>query len=242
MRRLIKLALLLGFAFYIGWPAYSGYQIHKALEDEDPLALWSKIDFEGVRASLRPAVEKQVEQQIADAAKAAGPAGTKLAAKLKGETSTKLVDATLEAIVTPENILRIYSSKDTIKDILAKIAMENAQAGGGVGIDAGTLGKITSAGKALGLDTGKLGGLFGGGVAGGGPAPEATAPAAPSEEPAAEEKPKYGLGNIKGFGLNGPLGLTLGLAKDPAATEPDITAEMSFTGTDWKLSGLRPRI
>jgi hypothetical protein len=50
-----------------------------------------------------------------------------------------------------------------------------------------------------------------------------------------------GLANIKRFRLDGPLAFALGFARDAAATEPDVTAKIGFTGGDWKLIGLEPK-
>jgi hypothetical protein len=36
----------------------------------------------------------------------------------------------------------------------------------------------------------------------------------------------------------GPLSLAVCVAKDPAANELDVTANMGFTGFDWKVTGL----
>ena len=53
---------------------------------------------------------------------------------------------------------------------------------------------------------------------------------------------KLGLANIKGFRLTGPFALAIDIAHDPAAREPDITAELAFIGGDWKVVGLVPRL
>ena len=54
------------------------------------------------------------------------------------------------------------------------------------------------------------------------------------------KEPGFGLRNIKSFGFAGPLGLQMGVSRDPDATEPDVTAEMHFTGMDWRVTKLRP--
>jgi hypothetical protein len=53
--------------------------------------------------------------------------------------------------------------------------------------------------------------------------------------------PSYGLHNVKHFAMVGPLRFAIGVAKDAAALEPDVTVEMSFTGMDWKVTAVRPR-
>jgi hypothetical protein len=54
--------------------------------------------------------------------------------------------------------------------------------------------------------------------------------------------PSYGLRNIKNFGMVGLFRFAIGVAKDAAASEPDVTVEMSFTGMDWKVTAVRPRL
>jgi hypothetical protein len=52
--------------------------------------------------------------------------------------------------------------------------------------------------------------------------------------------PSYGLRNVKHFGMVGPFRFAIGVAKDAAASEPDVTVE--FTGLDWKVTAVRPRL
>ena len=63
------------------------------------------------------------------------------------------------------------------------------------------------------------------------------------EPTAAEQAPRrrLTLANIKSYRITGPLSLTIGVARDAAANEPDIIAELAFTGWDWKVIGLVPQ-
>jgi hypothetical protein len=54
--------------------------------------------------------------------------------------------------------------------------------------------------------------------------------------------PSYGLRNVKSFGVLGPLRFEIGVAKDTAANEADLATELSFTGTDWKVTAVKPRL
>ncbi len=259
MLRLVTLAVLAALGFWVAWPAYSGFQINSALKAGDSAALGRKIDFDSLRASLRPAVSAEAGKRLDEAMARQGAGGAALAADIKSQLLPKVVDGALVNLVTAENILRVYREGGAAKDAIARIVAEQmGKSGGGIGSllgglsggaggDAGKLGDLAKglggAGSAGGLD--KLGGLFGGKKSPvrdvtnepapptpGTPAPAATAPHAP---------PSYGLGNIKGFGFDGPLRMRAGVAKDPAAAVADVTAELSFTGTDWKLTGLVPR-
>lgn len=75
------------------------------------------------------------------------------------------------------------------------------------------------------------------------PAPSPTSPsgtAATAPAPTGE-KPKFGLANIKKFALTGLASFVVGVSRDPAAVEPEVTAELAFRGGDWKLVGLTPK-
>ena len=77
-----------------------------------------------------------------------------------------------------------------------------------------------------------------------GAAEPATEPPKSGETKPGETKPrgKLGLANIKSYRITGPLRLSVAVARDAAATEPDMTAELEFSGFDWKVVGLVPRI
>ena len=62
------------------------------------------------------------------------------------------------------------------------------------------------------------------------------------QDPGVHIQRSYGLANLKRFAFAGPLGFDVGVAKDPTASEPDLTAGMNFTGLDWKLTRIVPRI
>ena len=83
MKRLLALLVLAVALFYIAWPAYSGYTIKTALDAKDADALRKCVDFESVRASMRPAISVKVETLLDAAADKAGPAAAKIYAALK---------------------------------------------------------------------------------------------------------------------------------------------------------------
>jgi hypothetical protein len=245
MKSLGSLAFLGLMAFYIAWPAYSGYEIKAALDARNAERLSAKVDFPSLRASLRPAVAVKVEKMLVETLRQAGPSRGPLTDELRAQLMPPIIDGVLAVLVTPETLIRIHAEGATMKDAIDMIVAERA--GEGVGIagllskDAGagasesTLSKIGKAVEKIGLDPNKaLGGLFSKKEA---PQPQATPPTTDHRA-----GPAYGLENIKRFGLNGPLGVAVGLAQDPRAREPDLTAEMSFVGGDWKLTGLVPKI
>lgn len=244
MKKFIALILLALVGFYVAWPAWSGYRIYSALQSQDASLLASKIDFDAVRASLKPSVAGEIERE---ADKAGGGLPEPLKARLKQEVLPKVVDQTMATLVTPENLLRIYREGGDATGTIRKIVQEKmAGAGGGIpglgnlglgnpsggGTGRPGLGDVVTGLGGLGGLSGRLGGRGDERKATPEPQPVATAPQGGAASPS------FGLGNIKGFGLSGPLSWKLGVARDPAAAKPDATIGMSFSGFDWKLTQL----
>jgi Protein of unknown function (DUF2939) len=256
MKRLIFLVLLLGLGFYVGWPAWSGYKIKSALDNGDETTLANKIDFASVKESLRPAAYAYAERYLDQTLKSAGPASTVLDSNTRKAILPKVVDQSLDRLVTPATLIRVAKQGGSVKSRLATLIKDNMGSVGGIpGLgnlsDLTKLGKGGGEGGATGLGgligaatKGKvkidgLGGLFGGDDT---PAKEQAAPKKSKADAKEGDGPAFGVDNIKSLGFAGPLGLQVGVAQDPAAKEPDLTAEMGFTGMDWKLVALRPRI
>jgi Protein of unknown function (DUF2939) len=248
MKKLIALVVLAILGFYVAWPAWSGYRMAQALGDGDEALLAAKIDFPSVRESLRPVVTAEVEKGIQK------QAGQGLGALLSGDFKTKLVpqlvDVVLQKVVTPANVIRIAKEGGDVAGSVEKILMEEMNkaggipglpklpGGGGSSVPAlpgglGGLGALGAAGSQLGIP----------GLPGGGGQPKATPPpAAAAPMAASDKKASFGLSNIKNFGLDGPLGYRVSVAKDPAGAKADVTAGMRFTGFDWKLTSLVPNL
>lgn len=265
MKRIAMVVVLALLGFYIAWPTFSAFRLNQGLKARDAALVAGKIDFDSLRQSLRPAVERETEKTVDDALAKAGNLAAGLGGQLKSQFMGKIVDHALATLVTPEILIRIHSEGGNFKESLSRIVREQAGKLGGIpgpagigglgevlggALGGGSAGKVTGGLGGVGAALDKLGGDKGlGGLFGkkedAAPAanpvrtvPE-TAAAAPAAKPAAA--PSYGLANIKHFGFEGPLSFALGLAKDPAASEPDVTARMAFSGGDWKLVGLVPR-
>lgn len=255
MKKLIALILLGLLGFYVAWPAWSGYKLATALRDGDVATLASKVDFPSVRQSLRPVVAAEVEKNLAR------QGGGLLTGDLKQQLMPKMVDAVLETVVTPVNVIRIAKEGGNVGGIVEKIMMEEmGKAGGGLNIPGLKLPGTSAGGGGLPGLPGGLGTIAGAGAAStqlglpglpglpgmGASQPKTSAPAAtpaPAPAPAASTAPpSYGLANIKTFGFDGPLGYRVAVAKDPAAAKPDITAGMRFSGFDWKLTSVVPNL
>ena len=206
--------ILLLLAFYVVWPSWSAYQIYSAVKTKDAETLARKIDFPAVRVSLRnAAVQKMAE--LYDRPQSQLPNSPVLVARIKQEAASRIVDASLDRLVTADNLIRITSEGGQLKESVERILRDH----------------ITGAGdSARSADPGTSG------VGKGGPVIRTIAPE--EERPA----PRYGLRNIKSFGMLSPLRFEIGVAKYATANEPDLTAELSFTGTDWKLTAVKPRL
>lgn len=250
MKRLIFLLAVAVLGFYVAWPAWSVYRIATAVTDQDETALAGKIDFAALQESLRPVAMTEIGKRIDKETASLGPLGQAVAANLKSQMSGKIVDQVLAAVVTPRAIIRIANEGG---DLAASVEKAMSEA---TGQTKGPSGAPTDAPNRAG----GLGGIFGqavegaeiAGVAGKAfgnmtesnaakSAPPATETVAKSE---ASRGPKrtFGLGNIKGFGMAGPLSFNVAVARDASQSKPDATVGMSFTGGDWKLTRVVPNL
>jgi hypothetical protein len=236
MRSIIGFMVLALLGFYVAWPAYTGYRIKTALDTDNSALLASKIDFDSVRLSLKPTVSAEVEKAMTAAIEQGGGDNQQLLLQIKTQLAPKIIDTALAAMVTPETILRVHREGGDFKTTLAKIISEkvgDGGAGAGGGID--ILGKIA---KSAGIDpNAALGSLLGKK-----PPAHAQSPVAPSTASTTVKRPAFSMANIKSFSFNGPLGFSVGVAKDPSTALSDVTADLAFTGGDWKVVGVRPRV
>lgn len=277
MKRLILLIVVLVLGFYVGWPAFSGYQIRNALKAEDAGALASKIDFASVRQSMRGPILVKIKERVGTVMKQLGPAAGVLGGGLQDDKIATLIDASLEDVVNANRVTAIYAKggdftgamRDSILKQVDKMGgfaallkggskaagpnAGNRAAGGG-----GSIGGIKLPGG-LGGGLGGLGAALGGKKAGGlvgqlagkaglnaGKLKDIKDMLFPKKTKMAAKKSSkpssFGLSNIKKLGFAGPLGLQLGVARDSAATAPDVTAQMEFSGFDWKITKLIPNL
>jgi hypothetical protein len=210
---LAAIIILLLLAFYVFWPSWSVYQIYSAVKTRDAETLARKIDFPAVRASLRNATVEKFSE-LYDRPQSQLPSSPALVARIKHEAASRIADASLERLVTADNLVRIASEGGQLKDSVERLLHDQTI---GVGDIAG------------GTDSG------GSGVGKRGPVIRTIAPE--QDRPA----PSYGFGNVKSFGILNPLRFEIGVAKYATAPQADVTAELSFTGTDWKLTAVKPR-
>lgn len=249
MKRLILLLIVAGLGFYVAWPAWSAYRIATAVTNQDEPALAAKIDFPSLQESLRPVATTEIGKRIDKETATLGPLGQALAANLKAQMGAKIIDQVLATVVTPRSIIRIANEGG---DIATSVEKALSEAAGQVKGASGATGAPST--DAPGR-TGGLAGIFGQAVGGGdvagmagkalGGLPKPTAPVAETSAtpaPTTGQKRSFGLGNIKGFSMAGPLSFNLAIARDASQPKVDATLGMSFTGFDWKLTRLVPNL
>jgi hypothetical protein len=258
MKRVLALIVVGLLGFYVGWPAYSGYRLHQALEARDEATVARKIDFASVRRHLQPAVEAEISAGIDASARDMGAAGA-LVPALKQQMMPQLVAATLDTLLRPSSIVRLYAERQNLTAAAERLVMEEVGKSGGLFAALGKAGTpatvspppSTTGSLRLPGGLGDLGNL-------GGRVREVVGQAAPGLDPAAILKQametrraaapsapaksggSFGLANIKHVGFNGPLALVLGVAKDAAAAKPDVVGEMAFSGSDWRITRIVP--
>ena len=241
MKKLIAVLVVAVLGFYVAWPAWSAYRIAGALSAQDEAALDSKVDFVQVRESLRAVVATEIGKQVDTQAGGMGSLGQVLGGDLKKQMLGKIVDQVLAVVVTPRTIIRIANERG---DIAASIEKAMREAGGS---SSGAEVSATSAaggmmGQVLGANRGDLAALAGKALGGmKSPSEKAPEPAATTALPAGEKR-SFGLGNIKGFGMAGPFGFNVAVARDAAQAKADAVIGMSFTGGDWKLTRVVPNL
>lgn len=239
MKRLLLIILFGLIAFYIAWPAVSAWQIHGAIEGNDPATLANKVDFPGVRESMRPAVEGAVSDKIEDIKKSGDATTAVVVGLLQGGMLSKLTSVVLESIVTPENMIRLVGEKGTLPEKIERIIQEQlGQLGalGGAGSAGGGGAPVTEGNKIGGVDIGKVVKSLTP------PTAEQNAAVQPAQGGQSREVPAIGLSNIKSFAFAGPLAFDIGVARDPGAAVADLTARMEFKDFDWKLSRVVPHL
>lgn len=253
MKRLIALLILLLIGFYVAWPGWTGYQIAGAIKAKDNATLERKISFPDVRQTLKPiAVEKVGEVYDQQLKAQVGPGGAAIVNQIKADVVPKIVETALAQLVTAPNLVRVVNDGGSIKENAERILKEQigkiglpglgGVAGTGGGSGAGAAGGGIRLPGGLGDIAGKMGipGL-GGGAAKSEPAP-APASSAPAAGGGTEKAQSFGISNVKRFSFLGPLAFEVGVAKDAAATQPDVVVEMRFVGGDWRVVGVKPRI
>ena len=131
MKKLIALVLVLLLAFYVGWPVFSSYRIHKALAADDSATLAQMIDFPSVRRSMRGPVLAKIESRIAGVMKTMGPAAAMLGGQIKQDKIEGVIDGALEDVVNPKRIGGIYAKGGDFAGAIKQSVMRQIEKMGG---------------------------------------------------------------------------------------------------------------
>ena len=112
--RLAALALLLlvAGAGYVASPFVAAYGLRQAIKTGDVATIARKIDWSGVRASLRDSISEHAQLKIAavEAGRAVPPT---LWQRLKSAFGSSMLDRFIETYVTPEGLPKLYAAKHT---------------------------------------------------------------------------------------------------------------------------------
>jgi hypothetical protein len=219
MRLLTGLAFVLAGLFYVAWPAWSAYQLKIALESGDVAGVERGIDFPAVREGLRPVVMAGIEENLKKATKGT-PGSDLIIEKVSKDTLPKLVEASLDTLLTSQSLIRLHAEGKSLREFINSIKSGTPDLAGQVGGFVRDLLGTTADPDPIPSEIGV----------------SATA------APIVPQSRRLGLGNIKSVGLDGPLGVSIGLSRDPKATAPDLTATLSFESTGWRVTRLVPRI
>jgi hypothetical protein len=209
---LLLLILVLALGYYVAWPAWSAYELQSAVKAKDIETIARKIDFPSVRASLRAAAV----QKLAELYDRPGtlPTSAVLAERIKQDAATRIVDPTLEGTVTPDGLLRIIGEGGPLRASIERMLRDHMSRTGQA------TGPVAGAGTAA---AGKRG---------------------PVVRTVGDDQPtraaSFGMANIKSIRPASPFRYEIGIAKDQAAAQADVIVDFGFTGTDWKITGVRP--
>ncbi len=262
MKKLFALIVLVLLGFYVGWPAYTGYAIHAALEAEDSAVLERKIDFPQVRSSIRGPVMVKLDSRIGELIDDFGVTLGVTRDQIKMERIHGIVDGALDDVVSPERLGEIYKRGGDFTGAIQQAVLRQVDQAGGLMelLDLESLGGSqdddASAASGGGFDLSNgIGGLLKnkkarnilGQVmkqvgANGGLSADALFPKRKTIAASDNGDRSFDFSNVKHFGFAGPLAMELGVARDRDAIDPDVTARMSFQDMDWKVTRLTPNL
>jgi hypothetical protein len=213
MKKYLAGLVIVILAFWVAWPGWSVYQVQAAIKAKDAEALARKIDFPSVRASLRSAAAQKLAELYVPPGNA--PTSPALLERMKQDTVSRVTDSALEVLVTPDNLLTFVSEGGEVRESVERALRDQFSRGGSV---------------VRTLPSSSIGGKKGGPV---------VRTVSSVEEAQARE---FSLQNIKGFSIAGPFRYEIGVAKYASASGADATVDLSFTGLDWKITAVRPRL
>jgi hypothetical protein len=122
------LALLVLGGFYVAWPAWTGRQIGRAFEANDPAMLERYIDFPSVRERAKPILAAEVDRSL-DRLKQGSSRIGGIADQLRERLGGRLTDAAVDTILTPENLVAIVRQGRSLRRVMREAAGSRNGAG-----------------------------------------------------------------------------------------------------------------
>jgi len=113
---LVLFALLAAPAAYVAVPFWTAWSIREAIKVGDSAYLARKIDFAGVRETLRPSLA-QVAFDMPDPALGAAAPNPSLWKRIKAYWGQGAIDRFVESYVTPEGLPRMFQWRKTYRDV-----------------------------------------------------------------------------------------------------------------------------
>lgn len=205
MRRILIVAFivaLLAAGFYVAWPAWTARQISNAVKANDAAALAEHIDFPRVRERAHPIMTAEMNRRLDQLKQQGGALGGAIAGQLKESLGGSFAKATVDALLTPENVMSMIRQGRDFRRVMSGAATKQpAPVGGGSTGKPGQTGDATS-----------------------------------------NAHRRFSLANVRGYMLTGPLSVAVDLARDKSAPDADLVVEMAFTGGNWKVVGIIPKV
>jgi hypothetical protein len=103
----IVLALL-----FTAWPLWSAWQLHRALKTRDIASLETRVDWDQLRANMKPRISQALEESAADSGSIAGA--------FKRAISGVVADKGVDLLVTPQTLSRLLAGREFVASKLKK--------------------------------------------------------------------------------------------------------------------------
>ncbi len=114
------LALLAAPAIYVAVPFWTAWSIREAVKSGDSAYLARKIDFAGVRETLRPSLA-QVALDMPDPAMGDAAPKPGLWKRIKAYWGQGAIDQFVESYVTPEGLPQMFAWRKTYREIAGTV-------------------------------------------------------------------------------------------------------------------------
>lgn len=104
-------ALLVAVATYLVSPFWAAWSVREAIRQGDTTTLARKVEWDGVRASLKASLRAEQENAEIQRAEANGRQKPTLWQRIKMGLSAGMVDRFVDGAVTPEGLVQMYAAR-----------------------------------------------------------------------------------------------------------------------------------